>query len=59
IRIYTLGGDLVRTLEHNDGTGTADWNLLSRDGLDISPGIYIYSVESEYGSRLGRFAVIK
>jgi hypothetical protein len=46
-------------IEHIDGTGTADWNMLSRDGLDISPGIYIYSIESEYGSRLGRFAVIK
>jgi len=59
IRIYTLSGDLVRTIEHTDGTGTADWNLLSRDGLLIAPGIFIYHVESDYGNRIGRFAVIK
>jgi len=59
IRIYTLSGDLVRTIEHTDGTGTADWNLLSRDGLLIAPGIFLYHVESEYGNRVGRFAVIK
>lgn len=59
IRIYSLGGDLVNTIEHTDGTGTADWNLLSKNGLGIAPGIYFYHVESEYGNRLGRFAVIK
>jgi hypothetical protein len=59
IRIYTLSGDLTATLEHNDGSGTADWNMLSSDGLDIAPGIYFYHVESSVGNRTGRFAVIK
>lgn len=59
IRIYSLSGDLVQTLNHTDGTGTADWNMLSMDGLGIAPGVYFYHVESEYGNRLGRFAVIK
>ncbi len=59
VRIYTLSGDLVRTIEHTDGTGRADWNLLSDDGLGVAPGIFIYHVESDYGNRIGRFAVIK
>ncbi len=59
VRIYTISGDLVNTIEHIDGTGTADWNLLSEDGLGIAPGIYLYHVESPYGDKLGRFAVIK
>ncbi len=59
IRIYTLSGDLVNTVEHSDGSGTADWNMLSRDGLDISPGVYLYHIESSVGSRTGRFALIK
>lgn len=63
IRIYTLGGDLVNTINH-DGTtsvntaGTYEWNMLSKDGLAIASGIYFYHVESEYGNRTGRFAVI-
>lgn len=59
IRIYTLGGDIVKTLVHDDGAGTAEWNMLSEDGLGIASGIYLYHVESNYGSHAGRFAVIK
>ncbi len=59
IRIYTLSGDLITTLQHSDGSGTVDWNMLSRDGLDISPGVYFYHVESSVGNRTGRFALIK
>ncbi|MCP4634367.1 MAG: T9SS type A sorting domain-containing protein, partial [candidate division Zixibacteria bacterium] len=59
IRIYTLSGDLVKTIEHIDGTGTDNLNLLSTDGLLFAAGIYIYHVESEYGNHVGRFAVIK
>jgi len=59
IRVYTLGGDLVKKIEHTDGTGTADWNMLSEDRLGIAPGVYLYHVESDYGNHIGRFAVIK
>lgn len=59
IRIYTLAGDLVTTISHNDGTGAARWDLLSERGLLVASGIYIYHVESPYGEHLGRFAIIK
>ena len=62
IRIYTLVGEHVETIEHA-GTlydGTESWNLLSKDGHDIAPGIYIYHVETPDGEeKLGRLAVIK
>ena len=59
IRIYTLAGDLVATLENTDGSGTVEWDLLTSGHRLISSGIYLYHVESRYGERLGRFAVIK
>ena len=59
IRIYTLSGDLVKTLEHTNGSGTEEWNLQSEDQRLIVSGLYIYHVESRYGDRLGRFAVVK
>ncbi|HOD66162.1 MAG TPA: T9SS type A sorting domain-containing protein [candidate division Zixibacteria bacterium] len=59
IRIYTLAGDLVKTIEHADGTGEAYWNLLSGNAQQVASGIYLYHVESDYGEFLGRFAVIK
>jgi len=59
IRIYTLAGDLVQTINHTDGSGAARWNLLTEGGRLVASGIYIYHVESPYGEHLGRFAIIK
>ncbi len=59
IRIYTLAGELIRTIDHNDGTGTEDWDMLSEAGRGIASGVYLYHVESQYGNFTGKFAVIK
>jgi len=41
--------------------GTESWNLLSKDGLEISYGVYLYHVNAhELGvETTGKFAVIK
>jgi len=62
IRIFNVRGQLVNTLEHaetiNDGTEV--WNMLSKDNLDISYGIYIYHIKADgIGEKIGKFAVIK
>ena len=59
IRIYTLAGELIRTINHDDGTGTQDWDMLSEAGRGIASGVYLYHVESQYGNFTGKFAVIK
>ena len=62
IRIYTLSGNLVQTLHHN-GTltnGQEPWNLTSKDGMDISFGVYVFQVDAPgLGTKIGRFAIIK
>jgi hypothetical protein len=61
VRIYTLAGDLVRTLENDSGNdiGQVKWDLVSRNGQDIVTGVYLYSVESTYGSQVGKFVVLQ
>ncbi|NOZ74749.1 MAG: hypothetical protein GXO90_05145 [FCB group bacterium] len=62
IRIYTIAGEHVKTLEHAGDLydGTESWDLLSKDQFDIAPGIYIYHVETPDGQeRVGRLAIIK
>ncbi len=59
IRIYTLAGGLVKTIDHIDGTGKARWNLLGDNGQLVASGVYLYQIESTYGNHLGRFSVIK
>jgi len=61
IRIFTVRGELVQTLEH-DGSiqGYVAWDLRSKDNLDVAPGLYIFHVEAgELGNKIGKFAIIK
>lgn len=61
IRIYTVRGELVQTLHHDDSiTGMVPWNLRSKDNLEIAPGLYIFHVDAgDIGEHVGKFAVIK
>jgi len=64
IRIYTLGGDLVRVINHEssyrESDGTAKWDLLSTYNRRVSSGIYIYQVDAPgIGTRIDKFAIIK
>ncbi len=59
IRIYTLAGDLIQTIDHNNDTGTEEWDMLTVNQQGVAPGIYYYHIESKYGEKLGKFVVIK
>jgi hypothetical protein len=71
IKIYTLTGDLVQEIDHNDGSGSEAWGSINRSDyqlskwtLGVAPGIYIYLVESkvpghEGESFIGKLAIIK
>ncbi len=61
IRIFTLAGDLVATLYHNNpSSGVATWNLISKNNQAIVSGLYLYVVETDQGERaVGKFMVIK
>lgn len=62
IKIFTMAGRLVQEIEHrsNIANGQESWNLVSRDGMDIAYGVYIYVVEAPgLGTRIDRFAIIK
>ncbi|HDZ58751.1 MAG TPA: hypothetical protein ENH47_01620 [Ignavibacteriales bacterium] len=62
IRIYSISGKLVQTLEHNStiSDGQEPWNLVSKDGMDIAYGMYVYHIEAPgIGEKIGRFAIIK
>lgn len=62
IRIYTVRGELVKTIHHESliTDGTADWDLLSKDQVDIAYGVYVYHIEADgIGEKIGKFVVIK
>ncbi|MFA8343021.1 MAG: hypothetical protein ACEPO8_08650 [Rhodothermaceae bacterium] len=62
IKIYTLAGEHVQTLEHNDpGRSYTNWNLTSYSGQAVASGIYVFTVENlDNGqSHIGKFVIIK
>jgi hypothetical protein len=62
IRIYTLAGDLVKELrfDGSNGVGTAKWDLVSRNGQDVTSGVYLYSIDAEgFERKIGKFTVIR
>lgn len=60
IRIYTLRGDLVKTIEHaNETSGVAYWNQISDYGQYVKSGMYFYHVSNPQGEeKTGKFAII-
>jgi len=66
INVYTLAGDRLTTIRHNDpNRGYEDWNLTSHVGQAISSGIYLFTVEDTGTGptagevQVGKFVVIK
>lgn len=63
IKIFTVSGVLVDEIEVNNPAekGIAHWDLLTKEGLEIAAGLYIYHVKAEDTSeeKMGKFAVIK
>ncbi len=62
IRIFTINGDLVQTLNHDTGVqnGREYWNLLNRDGFSVAYGVYIAHIDAPgVGEKILKFALIK
>lgn len=59
ISIFTMTGDLVKVIDHKDGTGQELWNLQSRNIQAIKAGLYLYVVETENDKHIGKFVVLR
>jgi len=66
VRIYSLSGKLVRTLEEGEeikvegGSGEAVWDGKNEEGQEVARGIYVYLATNNAGEKkIGKIAVIK
>ena len=75
IKVFTITGLLVDELEvdnsiqsrstdwdtNSQANGTAHWDVLTKEGLEVAPGYYIYHVKSKVSGdeKIGKFAIIK
>ena len=62
IRIFTLSGEHVKTIEHESTfeNGREFWNLLNEDGFSVAYGIYFAHIDAPgIGEKIHKFALIK
>ena len=64
IRVFTLTGDLITTIDYEAPSdqpdrGEVEWNLLSSSNRALASGVYVFSVESDFGRQIGKFVLIR
>lgn len=58
IRIFSLSGQLVRTLAHGSGTPFERWNLLNEESLPVASGVFIVHITTDFGDKVLKLSVI-
>ena len=53
IKIFTETGDLVQTIDHNNGSGDEKWNLMTSSNQLVVSGLYIAYFEVSEGPQKG------
>ncbi len=60
INIYTISGEKVNTIRHNNNTGDELFNLVNFSNQALSFGVYVYVVDTPFGAKhIGKFAIIR
>jgi hypothetical protein len=59
IYIFTVAGDLVKTIKHQAANGSEQWDLRAEGGREIASGVYLYIVKTNDAQYKNTFAVIK
>ena len=60
IRIFNLGGTMVRVLEKNDPSQYLEWNLKNQAGFPVASGIYIAYIELPgIGNKILKLAIVQ
>lgn len=59
IEIYTLDGELVRTMIETDGDGQYVWDVKNRDGEELDSGLYNYRIIAPSEEKSGKLTIIR
>jgi hypothetical protein len=60
VKIFTIAGELVNTLEDRDMDGVEIWGLRNDNGEDVASGVYMWTVVDKNGKvNKGKMGVIK
>jgi len=59
IKIYTLNGELVATIDHTTGETSYPWSVTNDRGDRLASGVYLYIIKNEKYSKKGKLIIIR
>ena len=59
IRVYSLGGTLVREIKKDDETQFARWDLKNQYGYPVASGVYIIRIESGGNEKVMKMSLVQ
>ena len=59
IKIYTITGELVKTVDYTTQNGQAQWDGKNDSGKTVASGVYIALIKSQSQTQKIKFAVEK
>ncbi len=60
VRIYTVRGDLLKTIVVPDNFGgIVSWNQVTDYGQFVESGVFIFHIDSPFGKKVGKFAIVR
>ncbi|MFA4858753.1 MAG: Ig-like domain-containing protein [Candidatus Margulisiibacteriota bacterium] len=59
IKIYTIAGNLLKTITVSSSSGSATWDAKTDFGGNCASGVYIYLIESATDKKLGKLIIIR
>jgi hypothetical protein len=59
IKIYTIAGELVKTISVNSSSGQTTWDGKTNFGGNTASGVYLYLIESSSSKKTGKLIIIR
>jgi len=59
IKIYTLNGELVGTIEHTSGSTIHSWDVTNDRGDRLASGVYLYLIKNDKDKKKGKLIIIR
>jgi len=59
IKIYTLKGELIKTIEETNGDAQATWDVANEAGENVVSGLYVFLVKTDSDQKSGKLVIIR
>ncbi|MCB4790540.1 MAG: Ig-like domain-containing protein [Elusimicrobia bacterium] len=59
IKIYTVTGELVKTINHTSGDAQDTWDVKNEQGEAVASGTYLYLIKNEQEMKKGKLVIIR